>query len=547
MRRLHPHPRVPGRRTGLWAGLALFLGTLLLYAGVRANGFVLYDDATYVSENPAVRGGLSLAGLRWAFANGGYACNFHPLAWLSHMLDVEIFDLEPAGHHLTSAFLHGLNAALCFAALSALTSRFWPSLLAAALFAAHPLRVESVAWVSERKDVLAGTFFFLALLGWARYAERPKAARYAAVLAALAAGLLAKPMLVTLPLVLLLLDAWPLTRARAFGGDRTLSFLLREKAPLFLLAALSSVVTLLVQSRGGCTEHLDRLDFAARASNALVAYARYLGLIAWPNDLAVFYPHPALVSPDTSQHLAAFLSGCLLAALSAAAWKLRGVHGFIFTGWFWFLVMLLPVIGIVQVGGQALADRYAYLPAVGIHLVFAFGAAEVARLFPSLRFPVGLLAAIAVLAPLPLTLRQIRVWKDTRALFEHALEVTQHNYIAHVQVGRTLGDEARHEEARAHFEAAAAIHPGFFEARYNLGQSFYLQRDFPRACEEFGAAVRLRPGDAKAHYYLGLALGEQRRFDEAEAEIEQSLRLRPDFEAARSLLEQIRALRERES
>jgi tetratricopeptide (TPR) repeat protein len=497
---------VPGRRAdaALALTLALALGgaTFALFAGVRANEFLLYDDATYVGANPAVKAGLTWQGLRWAFANGGYACNFHPLAWLSHMLDVELFELRPSGHHLTSAALHALSAALCFAALRALTRRVWVSLVAAGLFAFHPLRVESVAWVAERKDLLAGVFFFLTLLAWRGHVARPGAGRYAFALGLFALGLLAKPMLVTLPGVLLLLDVWPLRRWSAVGGQRSTWALLLEKLPFALLALASAAVTIRVQAAGGCTQHLEHLSLGVRAENALVACLRYLRNLAWPHDLAVFYPHPAIVAPRHSLLRAAGLAALALAALLLAAWKLRKRGPYIGVGLLWFHGMLVPVIGLVQVGGQALADRYTYLPSVGIELAVACALAELGSGRGARRLAASLLALVLLVAPLPATLRQIGVWKDTRTLFEHALLVTEGNYVAHVQVGRVLGDAGAIDAARAHFEAALAINPGFFEARYDLAGALYLGGDLAGAERECREALRLRPDDERARAFL---------------------------------------------
>jgi tetratricopeptide (TPR) repeat protein len=482
--------------------LALFAATLALFAGVRANGFLLYDDATYVTANPAVRDGLTWRGVAWAFANGGYACNFHPLTWLSHMLDVELFELDAARHHLSSAALHALNAALCFAALRSLAGRVVPALLAAALFASHPLRVESVAWIAERKDLLAGTCFFLTLLAWRTHVARPSPGRYAVALGLFALGLLAKPMLVTVPAVLLLLDAWPLRRWVRTGGERTAGALVREKAPFLVLSLASSAVTFWVQSEGGCTQQLEWLPLGPRVENALVACARYLGSLAWPRDLAVFYPHAAIVDPGRSLVPSALAAALALALVSLAAWKLRARAPYLALGWCWFLVMLVPVIGLVQVGAQALADRYTYLPSVGIHLAFAYALAELGGASGPRRVAAAALALAALVLPLPRTLAQIRVWKDTRTLFEHALAVTDENYVAHLHVGRVLGDAGEIGPARRHFEDALAIHPGFFESRYNLAGALYLEGDLAGAERECAAALEIRPDDAAAQEFL---------------------------------------------
>jgi tetratricopeptide (TPR) repeat protein len=493
---------VARRRADVALALALCAATFALFVGVRANGFLLYDDATYVTENPAVRDGLTWRGVAWAFANGGYACNFHPLTWLAHMLDVELFELDAARHHLSSAALHALNAALCFAALRSLTGRTVPALLAAALFAAHPLRVESVAWIAERKDLLAGTFFFLTLVAWTSHVARPSVGRYALALGLFALGLLAKPMLVTVPGVLLLLDAWPLRRWRGAGGERTSGALVREKAPFLALALVSAAVTFWVQLDGGCTQNLEGLSPGRRAENAVIACVRYLGLIAAPDGLSVFYPHPAIVDPGRSLVPSAIAAALAIALVSFVAWRLRARAGYLAVGWCWFLGMLVPVIGLVQVGAQALADRYTYLPSVGIHLACAWALAELAAAGGARRIAATAIALAALVVPLPRTLDQIRVWKDTRTLFEHALAVTDRNYIAHLHVGRVLGDAGDIASARGHFEDALAIHPGFFEARYNLAGALFLEGDHEGAERECAAALRLRPDDPEAQRFL---------------------------------------------
>ena len=353
----------------LLAALLLAVGAFALYSPAFGHAFVSYDDGPYVTENPHVRAGLTRESVVWAFTEF-HSANWHPLTWLSHMLDVELFGLDAGAHHRTGALLHALAAGLCLLALVALTGRFWASLLVAALFAAHPLRVESVAWVAERKDVLAGVFFFATLLAYAAYARRPSRKRYLGVLALVALGLLAKPMLVTLPCVLLLLDLWPLRRT-----ERPLA-LLKEKLPLLAMVAAACVVTVFAQREGGAVRTFEAIPLGARVANSVEAYALYLGKAFLPTDLAFFYPH-RIVASESGFHLRAFtfVAGGWLLAVTAAAVLLRGSRALL-VGWLWYLGMLVPVIGLVQVGAQEMADRYAYLPLVGVTIALVFGLEE---------------------------------------------------------------------------------------------------------------------------------------------------------------------------
>jgi len=530
--------------------LALVAGTLALWSRALANGFVSYDDPLYVLENPPVRAGLSLRGLGWAFTHV-HASNWHPLTWLSHMLDVQLFGLAPAGHHATSVVLHALNAALLFLALRALTLGLRPALVVAALFAVHPLRVESVAWVAERKDVLAAAFFLAALRAHALAARGALESPYgrsgrARVAAWMALGLLAKPMVVTLPFVLLLVDAWPLDRARRLGWRR----LTLEKAPLLALAALSCVATVLAQRAAGSVRTLEAFDAPARLANAALAWVGYAWRTAWPAGLACFYPHPAVVAPDG---LAARALGALalLLSVTALAWALRRRAPWVGVGWAWYVGMLVPVIGLVQVGSQALADRYAYLPTIGLYLMVVPGAAALAaRVAPGVAPRVrarllGTLAGTVVLALGVATWRQIGWWRDGETLFRRAIAVVPDNYLAHVNLGTTLAKAGEHARAAEEFRAALAVLPGHAEAHNNLGTSlFHLGRE-EEAGREYEEAVRIAPDYAEAHYNLGLVRARAGRLSEAEAELERALRLRPDLEAARTSLLQVReALRQ---
>jgi hypothetical protein len=426
------------RARALALAALLFAVVLALYARTRTFEFLNYDDDVYVTRNAMVRQGLTLASARWAFTSAA-AANWHPLTWLSHMLDVELFGLDPGAHHLTSVALHAVNAALLLLALCASTRALWPSAFCAAFFALHPLRVESVAWIAERKDVLAGTFWMLTWLAYERYARRGGRLRYGLVVVCFGLGLMAKPMLVTLPFVLLLLDVWPLGRWKP-GGPRsprpslapTSSLpslapthpgmsgetrgvargfhLVREKTPLFLLAAASALVTARVQRAGGAVGPLDAIDLAARIANALESYASYLANTLWPSGLIVFRPHPALSANASPWSLTTAAAAGLIAALSALAFAVRRRVPGVLVGWLWFLGTLVPVIGLVQVGLQAWADRYSYLPSIGLAIALVWGALPFFGA-PGRRRIALAPAALAVLAACSLaTWGQIGTW-----------------------------------------------------------------------------------------------------------------------------------------
>jgi hypothetical protein len=418
----------------------------------RALGheFVSFDDGIYVTRNEHVRAGLDVASLRWAATSfeGG---SWHPLTWLSHMLDVELFGLAPAGHHATSVLLHAAVAAVVFLALRALSGALWPSLLAAALFALHPLRAESVAWVAERKDVLAGLGFALALLAYAGYARRPSAGRLAGVALAMAAGLLAKPSVVTLPFVLLLLDVWPLRRLELFAAPfawRQLAALLVEKLPLFALSAAASALSLVAQSTIGAVVGLEAAPVAMRLANTLFAYAAYVRMSVWPTRLAFFYPYPKELPWAELAGAAA-----LLLALTALVLVQLRRRPWLAVGWFWFLGVLVPMIGLVQVGAQALADRYSYLPSIGLCVAFAWSVCEAAGRWPRARPALALASALLVLASATATWRQVGTWRDDRTLCVHALAVTRDNFKAAANLAWLLATSPDPEQR----DAAAAL------------------------------------------------------------------------------------------
>lgn len=526
----------------------LFLGTLLLFARAIGNDFVNYDDPAYVTANAHVRAGLGLDGLRWA-VSAGEASNWHPLTWMSHMLDATLFGQDPRGHHAMSVLWHALNAVLAFLALRRLTGAVWASASCAALFAWHPLRVESVAWVAERKDVLSGFFWFAALWLYAAYVERRRAGPgrtgvgtlYLATMAALALGLLAKPMLVTLPFVLLLLDVWPLRRvalcrpattastARALApallpAVETWFRVLVEKLPFLALAAASSFVTYRVQEAGGSVSA--ELDLGARLANAVVAVARYLGKLFAPIDLAVLYPHPG--TWPTPQMLAALL--LLGAVTTIAVWQWRR-RPWIGIGWCWFLGTLLPVAGLVQVGMQSMADRYTYLPMLGAQLALLW------TLDDAIVRPRGRRALVAISGALLLgysvgTWRQLGVWRDSFTLFDHALEVTRNNYLAHDNRGLHLYATGRPAEALEDYRQALAIKPDYVNANNNLGRALANQGRPAEAIPFLRKALQSQPGNVEVRNNLANALTDLGQLDEAHAHYDAILARNPAHASA---------------
>jgi tetratricopeptide (TPR) repeat protein len=534
----------PSRAVRAAVLLALALSTVLVYSSVAGNAFVQLDDPQYVFANEHVSSGLSWQNFRWALSTG-YAANWHPLTWISHQLDAELFGLDAGKHHAVGLALHVLAALLLCLVLERYTRRFWPSAFVAAVFALHPLHVESVAWASERKDVLSTVLFVATLLAWLRWTERPSRGRYALVLATYALGLAAKPMLVTLPFVLLLFDAWPLGRLRASppakrgvateGSAHAIDWsrlpaLLREKVPLFLLALASSVATFAVQDTSGAVAAIERIPLAVRASNALVSYARYLELSFWPRDLAAYYPHPEKVEP-----LPALLSLVLLAAASVFALRAWRDRPWLAIGWLWFLGMLVPVIGLVQVGQQALADRYTYVPMVGIAIAIAWSAVEVVRGSRARTIAAAALALSALAVCGVLTRRQVALWKDTETLFGHTVAVTGPNALAEQCLGNALLDRGELAGAMAHLERSLAISPNFPDAHNNLGTALAVQGRYDEAIAHFRAALATQD-TADTHHNLGFALGNQKHFDEAIVEYEAALRLDPRHFGAQSKL-----------
>jgi len=493
--------------------LLLALVTLAVYWPVLDAGFINYDDQGYVTDNPCVKAGLTWPGVVWAFTTD-HTGNWHPLTWLSHMLDCQLFGMKAGGHHLSNVALHIINALLLFLVLGNLTGALWRSAMVAALFALHPLHVESVAWVSERKDVLCMLFWILTVGAYAKYARVPTAASYALVLLLFAFCLMAKPMGVTLPFVLLLLDYWPLKRI-AFPLRHTLrSVLLHlvwEKLPLLALAILSSVVTLIVQHRAGAVAAVSALPIELRLANALASYVLYLKKMLWPTGLAPLYPYS--VSAPIELMAVAVL---VLAGFSLLAFKCSRQRPYLVVGWLWYLGTLVPVIGLVQVGNQSMADRYTYIPLTGLFICVVWGAAD---LTANWRCRTPILAAAAALTLIPycvLTTAQAWQWKDSETLFRHTLAVTADNAIAHYNLGCVLVTQGKINEAADHFAEVVRILPTFADARSDLGQALVRQGKIEDAIASFHQALRYNPNFRQAHFGLASVLTEQGKFEEAD-------------------------------
>ncbi|NOS72139.1 MAG: tetratricopeptide repeat protein [Verrucomicrobia bacterium] len=516
--------------------LALGIITLALYLPALRHDFLTYDDQQYVTENSHVRDGLSSRSLAWAFGN--HAGNWHPLTWLSHMLDCQVYGLKPAGHHLTNVLLHVANTVLLFLVLNRMTGAVWRSAFVAALFGWHPSHVESVAWVAERKDVLSAFFWVLTLGAYARYVEQirvpsPKSTAskvvwYGVTLALFTLGLMSKPMMVTLPFVLLLLDYWPLQRLqlKAQGSKfKTLSSLIREKTPFFVLTIIACVLTISAQSPAIAST--TGLPVSQRIWHAPISYVHYLSTTLVPYHMAVYYPYEMPVPvPDV------LLSCFLLLLITGLAFRFSGRRPYIVTGWLWFLGTLVPVIGLIQVGDQAWADRYTYLPIVGLFMALVWGATEVI----SNRLVLRATAVSIATALLAVTTLQLRHWQNTRTLFEHAAQVTEKNYMAITVLGSEFAKEGRLSNAIAHYETALRWNPGFPEARFFLGRALDEQGNFDEAIVEYRRALRLNPHQEQTHVFLGVALARKGKYDEAAACYVAALKLNPESAVAHNNL-----------
>ena len=507
----------------------LGLLTLAIYGQVVSHQFINLDDDLYIQNNPMVNVGLTLKGMIWAFTTF-HSANWHPLTWLSHMIDSQLFGLNAGGHLFVNALIHTANTLLLFLFLKRVTGTRWRSAIIAALFALHPLHVESVAWAAERKDTLSTFFGLLCLLAYARYVEKPSWKRYAVVAVWLALGLMAKPMLVSWPFVLLLLDYWPLRRLKWQPSDGLKRFakawwpLIREKLPLFCLVIPSMVVTYLAQAQGGAVAGLIAAPLSWRLANALVSYAKYLLLTFWPADLAIYYPSSHQMAPVWQWGGALIL---LIAITAVALRNARGGRSYLISGWLWFLGTLIPVIGLVRIGNQAMADRYTYIPSIGLFIALVFSLADLAHTWRIGRVFIATASAVTIVLLASLTTLQIGRWRDSESLFTYVLSVTSDNAVVQNNLGSVLAQQGKHAEAVRHFAEALRIRSDYLDALGNMGQTLWEQGKAAEAVRFYQRAIRVKPDSAKAHWQLGLTLDDQGKTNEAMQQFYEAMRLTP--------------------
>jgi tetratricopeptide (TPR) repeat protein len=527
MHRLRAQSISPLKANRWWftIGICIALAglTWLVFGQTLWHDFINYDDPRYVYENTKITGGLSISGIAWAFTHI-HSLNWHPLTTISHMLDCQLHGLNAGWHHFTNVLLHTLTAILLFLALQQMTDAVWRSAFVAAVFAIHPLRVESVAWVAERKDVLSGVCFMLTLLAYVYYTHAPSLRRYLAVALVLALGLMSKPMLVTVPFVLLVLDYWPLRRIGPQTSDagHRLFMPVLEKIPLIALSAVSSVVTFLVQK--GAVGWTEDLPIATRINNAVVSYIAYMWQMLWPLRLAVFYPHPENRLP-----LWEIISSLLLLiSITAAAIALRKHRPYLITGWLWYLGMLVPVIGLVQVGWQGRADRYTYLPQIGLYMAATWGVTDLTAVYRHQRTILST-AAILIISSLSLCAWvQTSYWRDSETLFRHALAVTANNDVAENNLGIVFLQQGKVDEAISLLQAAVDLRPDNSPAHENLAKALLQKGQIADALIHYRKLLELQPDNIEVHNIVGTVLTQQGRIGEGVEEWQKVLAIQPD-------------------
>ncbi len=517
-------------RSEIWICLLLTLITLAVYGQVRDHNFVNFDDNGYIYENPRVKTGVTPDNIAWAFTKL-HESNWHPLTWISHMIDCEIYGMDPGRHHAANLFIHICNTLLLFLAMHRLSGALWRSAWLAALFSLHPLQVESVAWISERKNLLCGLFWMLTMLSYARYVKQPSIFRYALVVGCFALGIMTKPMVVTLPLVLLLLDLWPLRRMQLIRGldFKTLLKPILEKVPLLALSALSCAATLFAQQKGGAVIPLAAYPLSARICNGFIAYAMYIKNVVWPSKLAVFYPLPEQIN---GLHVAGAVM--LFSVITFGGVKNAHRCPYRLVGWLWFVGTLVPVIGLVQVGSQAMADRYMYLPIIGLltAMVWTTDAVIQSRKI-SPRWPA--VAAVCALAAFSMvTWRQTGYWKNSVRLFSRAVAVTAGNYVAHNNLGLALKANGRMREAFDHFSESLRINPNYSIAHVNLANTMVENGLLDEAARHYRMALMVTPNDPKTYKNYGGAMVQMGKVEEAVALFRRALDIDPNYPDAHS-------------
>lgn len=530
---------ISDRQLKLMISLFLIFAIIITYGQVRNFDFVDFDDGEYITENSQVQKGLTIEGLIWAFTSF-HAANWHPMTWFSHMLDCELYGLNPMGHHWTNIQLHMANTLLLFLILQMMTGAIWRSAFVAGLFALHPLHVESVAWVAERKDVLSTFFWLLTMLAYLRYVKKPVLIRYFMVLLFFVLGLMSKPMLVTLPFVLLLLDLWPLGRFRfehnrlsQSSGKTCFDFkgasrLIVEKIPFFILVVISCSLTFFAQKGGGALVPLASLSLKPRIANALISYVSYVFKAIWPGNLAVYYPYPA----DTFPVWQICGAALLIVGVFIGAIYLLKEYSYIAVGLFWYFGTLIPVIGLVQVSDQAMADRYTYIPLTGLFIIVAWGVSDLLVKWRYQKIFLGVSAVIILSALTVCTFFQASHWRNTITLFENAVKVTENNYKALNNLGAALIDKGKPDEALLYFAEALRINPQKTDARNNLANVLSAQGKLDEAVSHYKEAIRINPEHADAHYNLANVLSAQRKLDEAVLHYKEAIEINPEYAKA---------------
>jgi protein O-mannosyl-transferase len=528
---------VPPKTNRRWLtiGACIFLAALtwIVFGQTLGHDFVNYDDPRYVYENTKITSGLSISGIGWAFTHI-HSENWHPLTTISHMLDCQLYGLKAEGHHFTNALLHAIAVILLFLTLQHMTGAFWQSAFVAAVFAIHPLHVESVAWIAERKDVLSGVFFMLTLLAYVNYVRAPSVSRYLTVVLVFALGLMSKPMLVTLPCVLLLLDYWPLKRIRGQTSEvrrqENLLMLFVEKIPLIVLSAISSAITFLAQRHAiGWTE---QLPIRWRVNNALATFVAYIWQMFWPANLAVFYPHPENRLPLWEIVLAL----AILIGITTAALALRKKRPYFITGWLWYVGMLVPVIGLVQVGWQGRADRYTYLPQIGLYILITWAVADFTASWRRRREILSVGAAITIGVLSWRAWIQTSYWRDSETLFTHALAVTVNNDVAQNNLGIVLLQKGQLDEAISKLQTAVDLRPENAPAHNNLAKALLQKGQVADAMVHYRKLLEIQPENVEGHNILGSVLIQQGRIREAIEQWQETLAIQPDNGNAKSNL-----------
>lgn len=517
----NPESSSHGRLVTALICLTLILLTIIVFAAVKDNGFINLDDNRYVYQNPHIQSGLNADSLKYAFSID--FSNWHPLTWLSLMLDYQLFHLDPAGYHVVNLIFHVINTLLLFLFLHRMTKALWPCAFVAAMFAVHPLHVESVAWVAERKDVLSGLFWILTMGAYSYYVEKPSLQTYAFVLLFFILGLMSKPMVVTLPFALLLLDYWPLRRIEILQWSR-IRPLLMDKIPLFVLTIFACILTFTANQTSGAVESAGDLSLFVRLGNALISYVAYIGKMIYPAALAVLYPHPLSVA--LWQGLAAAL---LLAAVTAfVIWKMKEAP-YLVTGWLWYLGTLVPVIGIVQAGIQSMADRYTYIPLIGVFIMAAWGAADLAKKWKLPKAALPVIAAGILLILAMITRTQVGYWQNNLTLYSHTLSITRNNFFIHNNRGNVYNSMGNYAKAIEDYDRSIEIKPDFALAYVNRGAAYSTQGNYQEAIEDLTQALKIKPDFGEAYINRGIIYTNMGKYQQAIEDLNRAIEHNPSY------------------